>query len=47
VKRWDNAPHHSELENFPHHLHFEGEIRPSTEPYFMDIIKKIEETIKK
>lgn len=20
-KRWDNAPHHIELENFPHHIH--------------------------
>lgn len=21
VKRWDNAPHHPEIETFPHHLH--------------------------
>ena len=21
VKRWDNAPHHSEVDTFPHHLH--------------------------
>jgi len=24
LKRWDNAPHHKELHNFPHHVH-EGE----------------------
>lgn len=21
IKRWDNAPHHPELENFPNHIH--------------------------
>ena len=21
IKRWDNAPHHPEIETFPHHLH--------------------------
>jgi len=21
IKRWDNASHHPEVENFPHHLH--------------------------
>ncbi len=21
IKRWDNAPHHPEVEGFPHHLH--------------------------
>lgn len=21
IKRWDNAPHHPELDTFPHHLH--------------------------
>lgn len=21
IKRWDNAPHHSEVESFPNHLH--------------------------
>ena len=21
VRRWDNAPHHPELDNFPHHMH--------------------------
>lgn len=47
VMRWDNAPHHQELENYPHHLHLKGETRPSTEPYFMDILKNIEKKLKK
>lgn len=21
IRRWDNAPHHPEVEGFPHHLH--------------------------
>jgi len=43
IKRWDNAPHHSEIETFPHHVH-EGEvIKPSTEPSFAEILKKIGE----
>lgn len=43
VMRWDNAPHHQELDNFPHHLHLEDETKPSTEPYYMDILKIIED----
>lgn len=43
VMRWDNAPHHQELDNFPHHLHLEEETKPSIEPYYMDILKIIED----
>lgn len=43
--RWDNAPHHRELENFPHHLHLERETRPSAEPYFMDVLSEIEKRL--
>ncbi|MDM8526018.1 DUF6516 family protein [Desulfococcaceae bacterium HSG8] len=25
VKRWDNAPHHPELDNFPHYIHADDE----------------------
>lgn len=25
IKRWDNAPHHPEIETFPHHLHDDTE----------------------
>jgi hypothetical protein len=45
VMRWDNAPHHPGLDNFPHHLHLEGETKPSTEPYFINILKKIEDEV--
>ena len=26
IKRWDNAPHHPEIDTFPHHLHDGSEI---------------------
>jgi len=42
IKRWDNAPHHNEIETFPHHLHKGEEIEPSKEPTFLEILKKIE-----
>ena len=41
IKRWDNAPHHSEIETYPHHLHDGEEIKPSTEPNFVEILKMI------
>lgn len=45
ITRWDNAPHHSELETFPHHVHEGGAINPSEEPTFVEILKNIGERI--
>ncbi len=47
IKRWDNAPHYSEIETFPHHLHNGEDILPSAEPTFAEIIKKTGERIYK
>jgi hypothetical protein len=45
ITRWDNAPHHPEIETFPHHVH-EGEyIKPSEEPTFVETLKKIGDKI--
>jgi len=41
IKRWDNAPHHREIETFPHHIHDGEEIKPSTEPNFVEILRMI------
>ena len=43
ISRWDNAPHHSNIETFPHHLHVGDDIKPSEEPTFVEILEKIEE----
>ena len=32
VQRWDNAPHHPEVETFPHHLHDRAEDRVVAHP---------------
>lgn len=32
LKRWDNAPHHPEIETFPHHLHDGAEDRVVAHP---------------
>ena len=45
ITRWDNAPHHLEIETFPHHVHEGGDVNPSEEPTFVEILKKIGERI--
>jgi len=43
VLRWDNAPHHKELKNFPHHLHtFSGVEAIDFEPNILVILQEIE-----
>jgi len=41
ISRWDNAPHYSEIETFPHHVHEGEDVKPSIEPTFAEILKKI------
>lgn len=40
--RYDNAPHHHGLPNFPHHLHLQsGAIRPDGPPHVREIARAI------
>lgn len=41
IARWDNAPHHRDIETFPHHVHEGEDVRLSEEPTFAEILKKI------
>ena len=43
VKRWDNAPHHPEIETFPHHLHDGAEDRVVFHPAVtgLEILQRI------
>lgn len=45
IFRWDNAPHHPELDNFPYHLHDKNNTAISgkiiTLEELLDFIKKI------
>ncbi len=45
IIRWDNAPHHPEIGTFPHHVHDGDDIKPSDEPTFVEILKKIGDKI--
>jgi len=41
---WDNAPHHPELENFPHHKHINAKEIASYETSLesaMEVIRKL------
>ncbi len=44
--RWDNAPHHKELENFPHHIHYNDKIESFGEiPNINYVLIKIKEEL--
>ena len=40
---WDNAPHHTQLENFPHHKHVgrQENLQPSTETRLEEVMQVI------
>ena len=39
--RYDNAPHHPEIDSYPHHKHTFDKIMPSTMPSLKDILNEI------
>ena len=39
--RYDNAPHHPEIESHPHHKHAPDKINPSNMPSMRDILNEI------
>ncbi len=39
--RYDNAPHHPEIDSYPHHKHTPDKIVPSTMPSLKDILNEI------
>jgi len=47
IKRWDNAPHHKELPNFPHHVHEGKHVLPSSDVNLTDVLADIETEIEK
>ncbi|MCD6199419.1 MAG: hypothetical protein J7K15_12775 [Deltaproteobacteria bacterium] len=38
---WDNAPHHKEVESFPHHKHIGNKIDPSQEKNLRSVLSFI------
>ena len=38
---WDNAPHHKEVNSFPHHKHLGSKVEPSNERNLSEVLKFI------
>jgi hypothetical protein len=47
IRRWDNAPHHKDLANFPHHVHDGNDILSSEDVNLTDVLNFIEDKISK
>ncbi len=45
IRRWDSAPHHQGLENFPFHVHTPEGTESSREMTFDKILEKVEDLI--
>ena len=42
IFRYDNAPHHREIETFPHHKHVGNDVLPSKEKNLLEVLEEIE-----
>lgn len=40
---WDNAPHHKEIESFPHHIHKDNNVEPSKQKTLREVLGFIRE----
>lgn len=45
IRRWDNAPHHSDISTFHHHKHTACGIVESTEISLQEVLKTIQDMI--
>jgi hypothetical protein len=45
IIRWDNAPHHRQVNTFPHHKHVKEDILASKEMSIEDILEELEKMI--
>nr|MDO8077872.1 DUF6516 family protein [Candidatus Freyarchaeota archaeon] len=45
LTRWDNAPHHPELETYPHHKHEAERVWKCSEPSLASILDNIEKKL--
>ncbi|WP_028323140.1 toxin-antitoxin system TumE family protein [Desulfatirhabdium butyrativorans] len=40
---WDNAPHHDEIDTYPHHKHLAGRVEASEERNLRDVLNFIQQ----
>lgn len=45
INRWDTAPHHKKLDNFPYHLHLSDRIESSNEVNLVEILDAIKTSL--
>jgi hypothetical protein len=45
ILRYDNAPHHTEIQTHPHHKHIEDRIEPAEAPDLSDILREIDQIL--
>ena len=45
ISRWDTAPHHKDLKNFPYHVHLPDAVTESKRVTFIDVLDKIENLV--
>ncbi|MFP4395209.1 MAG: DUF6516 family protein [Anaerolineales bacterium] len=45
IFRYDNAPHHPEINTFPHHKHSKDDILPAQAPDLSEVLHEIDELI--
>lgn len=45
IKRWDNAPHHDDVETFPEHVHTEKGVEPSKEKNLVEVLNLVEDIV--
>ncbi|WP_143522162.1 toxin-antitoxin system TumE family protein [Pyrodictium delaneyi] len=45
IEGWDNAPHHPEVETYPHHRHVGGEVRPLEDPSLEAFLEHVKGTL--
>ncbi len=42
LQGWDNAPHHPEIASYPHHIHQQGLVQPSSVRSLDDVLTLLE-----
>lgn len=42
IFRYDNAPHHPEINTYPHHKHLPDSIVPAASPHLGDVLREID-----
>jgi hypothetical protein len=45
ITRWDNAPHHGQIETFPHHQHIGASVLPSEDMNAAKVLARLETMI--